>query len=99
MPAGLLRSQEAQERGSVIFASNCALCHGARGDGYGQRREGMNPPPANLALLAWSEDTRAGHVFEVIRKGIPGTAMPSWPMLSDQQVWEVVAHLYSLRNR
>jgi mono/diheme cytochrome c family protein len=99
MPAGLLTSQEAQERGSAIFAANCSLCHGAGGDGYGQRREGMNPPAANLTLLDWSERTGANHVFEVIRNGIPGTAMPSWPMLSDQQVWEVVAHLHSLRSR
>ena len=37
MPAGLLASREAQDTGGVIFAANCAICHGANGDGRGQR--------------------------------------------------------------
>jgi high-affinity iron transporter len=98
MPAGLLTSRDAQERGRAIFATNCALCHGVMGDGRGQRQEGMNPPPANLALIAWSEPKRANRVFQVVRNGIQGTAMPSWPMLSDQEVWDLVAYMYSLRN-
>jgi mono/diheme cytochrome c family protein len=51
MPVGLLTSREAQDAGAVIFAANCAICHGVKGDGRGQRREGINPPPANLTLL------------------------------------------------
>jgi high-affinity iron transporter len=98
MPAGLLTSREAQVRGGAIFATNCALCHGVKGDGHGLRQEGMNPPPANLALIAWSESARANRVFQVVRNGIQGTAMPSWPMLSDQQVWDLVAYVYSLRS-
>lgn len=98
MPAGLLTSPKAQERGGAIFATSCAICHGVKGDGRGLRHEGMNPPPANLALIAWSEPARANRVFHVIRKGIQGTAMQSWPTLSDQQVWDLVAYVYSLRS-
>ena len=39
-----------------IYAANCAICHGVNGDGRGQRREGMNPPPANLSLAAMVGD-------------------------------------------
>jgi high-affinity iron transporter len=98
MPAGLLTSREAWVAGGVIFAANCAICHGAKGDGRGQRREAMNPPPANLTLPPWPDEASATKTFHVIRNGIPGTAMPSWPMLSDRQIWEVVAFIHSLKG-
>jgi len=98
VPAGLLTSRQAQEAGSAIFAANCAICHGVRGDGHGLRREGMTPPPANLTLLTWSDPTRASRVYQAIRNGISGTAMTSWPTLSDPEVWNVVSYIYSLRS-
>lgn len=98
MPAGLLTSQEAEDAGRAIFAANCVICHGARGDGRGQRHEGMNSPPANLTLPPWSDAASAGEMHDVIRDGMPGTAMASWPTLSDQQIWDVVAYVHSLNN-
>ena len=97
-PAGLLASPAAQQAGGVIFAANCAICHGAAADGRGQRREGMTPSPANLNLPPWSDTATAGQTFLVIRKGVRQTAMPSWPMLSDQQIWQVVAYITSLKQ-
>ena len=96
MPAGLLASRDARQAGAAIFAANCAICHGANGDGRGERREGMVPPPANLRLPPWSDPGSAGKVFLVIRNGVRGTAMPGWPSLSDQQIWNVVAYIVSL---
>jgi mono/diheme cytochrome c family protein len=98
MPAGLLTSRAAQQAGGIIFAANCAICHGVKGDGRGQRREGINPPPANLTLLPWSEEASATRIYFVIRNGVPRTAMPSWPMLSDRQIWDVVAYIHSLKR-
>jgi mono/diheme cytochrome c family protein len=97
VPAGVLTSREAQQAGGIIFANNCAICHGVRGDGRGQRREGLNPAAANLTLPAWSEEANAGRTFLAIRNGVPGTAMPSWPMFNDQEIWDVVAYLHSLQ--
>jgi len=97
-PAGLLASPEAEQAGAAIFATNCAICHGAGADGRGQRREGMNPPPANLTLPPWSETASAGKTFLVVRHGVPGTAMASWPTLSDQEIWQVVAYITSPRK-
>ena len=98
MPAGLLTSRAAQQAGGVIFAANCAICHGAKGDGRGQRREGINPPPANLTLPPWSDEASAIRMHGVIQNGMPGTAMASWPMLSDRQIWDVVAYIHSLKS-
>ena len=94
----MLASREAQEAGGAVFAANCAICHGAGGDGRGKRREGMNPPPANLTLPPWSEVANAGRTFLVIRNGAPRTAMPPWPMFTEKQVWELVAYITSLEG-
>ena len=95
-PAGLLTSAEAQQAGAGLFAANCAICHGARGDGHGQRQESMVPAPANLTVPPWSERSSAARTFLAIRQGVPGTAMAAWPTLSDEQTWQLVAHIETL---
>ena len=98
MPAGLLTSREAKQAGRVIYIANCVICHGINGDGRGQRREGMNPPPADLTTPPWSDKSSAPRIYVAIRDGVQGSAMPSWPILSDRQIWDVVAYIYSLKN-
>lgn len=97
-PVGILAAPEAQQAGGAIFAANCAICHGSGADGRGQRREGMNPPPANLTLPPWSDPAAAGRAFLAIRDGVPGTAMPPWPTFSEQQIWQVVAYITALNK-
>jgi mono/diheme cytochrome c family protein len=58
----------------------------------------MNPVPANLTVPPWSEPASAGQTFLVIRNGVPRTAMPSWSELSDQQIWQLVAYITSLKK-
>ena len=94
----MLGSRDAQQAGAVVFAQNCAICHGANGDGNGLRRAGMNPPPANLTLLPWSEEANAGRTYLAIRDGVRGTAMPAWPSLDERQTWNVVAYILSLKR-
>jgi high-affinity iron transporter len=97
-PPGLLASRQAQQAGADIFAANCAICHGENADGLGQRHEGLVPPPANLRLPPWSDPGSAGKAFLIIRHGVRGTAMPAWPSLSDQQIWNLVAFIVSLKS-
>jgi len=59
----------------------------------------MNPPPANLTLPPWSEPANAARTFLAIRHGVPQTAMPSWPMFTEEQVWELVAYITSHEGR
>ncbi len=92
-PEGLLASGDAQRAGGELFAANCAICHGARGDGHGRRQEGMIPAPANLTVPPWSERASAARAFLTIREGVPGTAMAGWPTLSDREIWQLVAYI------
>ncbi len=54
------------------------------------------PPPANLTMPPWSERAGASRAFLAIRDGVPGTAMASWPSLSDEQRWQLVAYIETL---
>jgi mono/diheme cytochrome c family protein len=59
----------------------------------------MNPPPRNLTLPPWSEPAAAGRTYLAIRNGVPRTAMAGWPVLTDQQTWQLVAYIMSLKGR
>ncbi len=95
----MLASPQAQEAGRIIFVANFAICHGVNGDGRGQRREAINPTPANLTLSPWSDAAAAGRTFLAIRNGVPGTDMPPWPTLGEWEIWHLVAYITSLKSQ
>ncbi len=78
-------------RGSQIYDANCAVCHGAEGQG----RVGLNLSQDFPAL-----DPNA-FVQSVVEQGIAGTAMPPWSQahggpLTDQEIADVSAFVVSL---
>jgi high-affinity iron transporter len=96
VPEALLASAEARARGRAIFDAHCVLCHGPRGDGQGQQREGLDPKPRDLTSAAWRASASPRRVFFAVREGIHGTAMPAWPALSDGEAWDLTAYVLSL---
>jgi mono/diheme cytochrome c family protein len=89
----------ARERGRRVFLMNCALCHGERGDGIGVRREGLVGRPRDFSSSTWRRTTSPQRVVFAIREGVAQTSMPSWPVLSDDEVWDVTAYVLSLGER
>jgi mono/diheme cytochrome c family protein len=67
-------SLEALQIGTKIFLQNCAPCHGESGDGRGATAANLVPQPANFKL----KQPDSEYLLQVLRDGIPGTAMPSW---------------------
>lgn len=94
-----LAAASARERGRVIFLNNCAICHGERGDGMGQRREGIVGHRRDFTSPAWRASTSPRRVVFAIREGRAQTSMPAWPTLSDDDVWDVTAFVLSLGER
>ncbi|HET7294437.1 MAG TPA: cytochrome c [Vicinamibacteria bacterium] len=90
-----LRSPERRAQGAALFQDHCALCHGARADGHGARREGLQPKPRDFTDPAWRERASPRAVFYAVREGVRGTAMPAWKSLDDDEVWDLVAFLLS----
>ncbi|HYM05682.1 MAG TPA: c-type cytochrome [Terriglobales bacterium] len=72
--------------GERIFRTQCAYCHGQRGEG------GRGATLARPRLVHAADD-RA--MFEVIEKGIPDTEMPGqW--YTPREIWQVVAFVRTL---
>jgi cytochrome c oxidase cbb3-type subunit III len=73
------------EQGKRLFQQNCSPCHGAdAGGGDGPNLHGV---PALLGDAT---------VQGIVRRGIPGTAMPGAYSLSDNQAANIVAYLRTL---
>jgi putative heme-binding domain-containing protein len=79
---------ESIEEGHQIFNRSCTACHGLDG-GVGDRA------PALAATRRYQRNTDA-QLFDAIRHGIPGTAMPAVP-LQEADAWKVAAYITSLR--
>lgn len=73
-------------RGESIYTSQCAICHGQRGEG------GRGPSLARPRLRHAADDET---LQRIIRRGLPGTGMPAtW--LNESELIDVAAHVRSL---
>lgn len=93
MPFGLRPDVAA---GQAFFMSNCFNCHGRKGDGKGPRSKFISPPPRDFL----TEDARKRYnrptLFRAIALGKPGTVMPAWSKVMDeQQIANVAEFVYS----
>lgn len=69
------------ERGLVLYHEECARCHGEQGLGDGRQANFLYPKPRDFALANFRvTSTESGPTEEdlarVIRRGLPGSAMP-----------------------
>lgn len=81
-------------RGGVLFAQNCARCHGSTGKGDGP--EGVNLPsrPRDLTA-ARMQSLSDGEIFVTISQG--RGYMPSWQSrLSELQIWDLINYVRTL---
>jgi cbb3-type cytochrome c oxidase subunit III len=69
-----ITTTETSTRGKTLFIQACAPCHGALGDGKSVAAATLAPAPTNLK---W-EQPDFDYVLQVLREGVPGTAMPVW---------------------
>lgn len=76
--------------GRNLFKQHCAECHGE--DGYGLGRA------ANLHVPA-IQTAPPGSLFWALRNGRIRRGMPSWSELPDQQLWQMVTYIESLKKK
>src|SRR5829696_9468494 len=95
-----LRSAHAHQlEGEGLFAQNCASCHGATGAADGVLAKSLSRSPPEIGTVAWQIERSDEQLGEVVREGIPGTAMPPSAEMSPVQVQNVVAYLRTLPSR
>lgn len=97
VPEQRLASAAAREHGRQLYLANCALCHGERADGHGQRQL-LSSRPADFTSKIWRRSVTPRKVFYVLREGVHGTAMPAWPTLGEDETWDLVAYVLSVSD-
>lgn len=84
------------EQGSVLFSTNCSVCHGPTGGGDGPAAIALVPPPANLAAGAVKAGSDPLQLYYRIATGIQGDTgqvMPAFGQLTEDQIWSIVAYV------
>jgi putative heme-binding domain-containing protein len=71
--------------GMALFRSRCSDCHGLDATGY-------RGPDLMAVIAGGAPDER---LFQTIRKGVPGTEMPSTNM-RDDEIFQVLAYLHNI---
>ncbi len=85
------------ERGARLYAQVCAPCHGPRGSGEGHTGEGLLSRPTALTDRAQAKYFSEQARIEIIRKGIPGSAMMGWQgVLPESDILAVYLYIRSL---
>ncbi len=92
------KTAESVAAGKAVYAQHCAVCHGVDGHGDGPAAARLSPPPTDLyaAHVDYHSDKQ---LYDWIHDGINGSAMTGFKgQLSDQQIWDVVNYVRSLRH-
>jgi len=77
--------------------TNCVSCHGPMGKGDGPAAAALPPPkPANWTSAAIQKETD-GELFWKISNG--RGAMPPWKHLPEQERWELVNYIRTLKGK
>ena len=79
---------EAVQAGKKLYTRHCASCHGADAKG----RE-----DAPSLFSAEVQNATPGATFWFLKNGNLKGGMPSWSRLPDQQLWQLVSYLQTLR--
>jgi mono/diheme cytochrome c family protein len=89
--------------GAVVYAQQCATCHGATGDGDGPASTALDPKPVRHSDGAYMNALDDAHLVTVIREG--GPAVGKSPLmaglgavLDDADIANVIAFVRSLAD-
>lgn len=94
LPAGVLPEPPIQvdlsaanlAQGEQLYAANCSRCHGPEGQG--------TPRGPALNVKSFLTETSDGAIQQIIRNGVPGTAMIGWgDRLTEEEILSLVAYL------
>lgn len=88
-------SEISVKRGKKLFATQCAMCHGAKGDGKGDLAQAMKLKLPDFNQADALKNRTDGALFAIISSG--NDVMPSEKhRMKDFQVWEIVNYLRAL---
>jgi len=90
------------QRGVSLYARHCVLCHGHSGAGDGPAAAYLVPSPRAFTMGSFNLVSTVNSVpsdddlLRVLRRGMPGSAMPSWAWLPEADLRQLVAYVRHL---
>src|SRR5947208_2013272 len=99
-PRGASATQVSLAEGARLFQQNCAICHGAEGKGMQnlewKTEEGLPIVSRNLRSGVFKGGGRCRDLYTRSYAGIPGTPMPTFNTLKDEDIWRLVHFVEAL---
>ena len=106
MAAGPVGRDEVTQEPRGLFRRHCAHCHGVTGDGMGPTARFLNPYPRDYRPGMYkfkstksTQKPSKADLLRTLRKGIPGTAMPSFRVLPEDELLALVDYVIYLSLR
>lgn len=81
------------KRGAALYASQCAACHGVAGRGDGPAGRNLDPAPSSFHAIERMAQRSIFGLYNTITLGVPGTGMPSFQELSEDDRWALAFHV------
>lgn len=92
--------------GRKLYSEHCMHCHGMTGDGQGPTAKYLNPLPRDYRLGKFKFRSVKGEakvaradLHRTIKYGLPGTYMPSFLLLTEQELNDVTEYVRFLAMR
>ncbi len=87
-------TQDSIGRGILVYAKNCQVCHGSRGDGDGPSSLSLGVAMANFMDPAIQQQSDGSLYWKIT---VGRRAMPNWQLrLSEEDRWHVVNFLRTM---
>ena len=89
------------KKGEELYVEKCTLCHGSQGAGWDWSKK-VEKPPVPVPDLAKTSPARSNQfLFDIIKEGGQAVGKTSFMppfsfVLSDQEIWDVVAYIRTL---
>ncbi|MFM7040527.1 MAG: c-type cytochrome [Planctomycetaceae bacterium] len=94
------------QSGRVLYMRHCSHCHGTAGDGNGPTAQYLYPKPRDyrhgvFKFTSTIDSSRATRddLLRVLKYGIPGTYMPSFLLMKDEELQALVEYVRFLAMR
>lgn len=97
-----VRAADKLAHGETLYRTHCVVCHGLNGRGDGPAASFLFPPARDFGSgrfrLVSSKNGAPfdGDLVATLRRGVPGSAMPAWNWLAENDLWAVAAYVREL---